>query len=110
MPQYILKVHSNRTQQETADLNLGHLSASGTTQRRAVKAQPGAIYRLVDAKTGEVVKDQSLLRKGRTLQVVVESCFMVTVLVKVATHGPPHSAARMALGAAIPSLAQISTM
>ena len=79
MPQYILKVHSNRTQQETADLNLGHLSASGTTQRRAVKAQPGAIYRLVDAKTGEVVKDQSLLRKGRTLQVVVENQVLVEI-------------------------------
>ena len=79
MPQYILKVLANRAHQETTDLNLGHLSANGTTQRRAVKAQPGATYRLVDAKTGEVVKDQSLLRKGRTLQVVVENQVLVEI-------------------------------
>ena len=54
MSQYILKAIANRANQSPAEVTLGHIGGKGETQRQTVKAQPGAIYRLVDSKTGQV--------------------------------------------------------
>ena len=79
MSQYILKAIANRANQSPAEVTLGHIWGKGETQRQTVKAQPGAIYRLVDSKTGQVVKGQSLLRKGKTLQVIVDNLMVVEI-------------------------------
>lgn len=56
----------------SAEQTLGYLDTAGKTQRLAVQAQPKTVYRLVDAKTGEVVKNQTVLRQGKHLQVTVD--------------------------------------
>ncbi len=56
----------------SAEQTLGHIDTVGKTQRLSVQAQPKTVYRLVDAKTGEVIKNQTVLRQGKKLQVTVD--------------------------------------
>ena len=72
MSKLILKAIPANATSATADQTLGYVDTSGSTQRVSVKAQPKTVYRLVDAKTGEVIKNQTVLRQGKHLLVTVD--------------------------------------
>ena len=72
MSKLILKAIPANATNATADQTLGYIDTTGSTQRVSVKAQPKTMYRLVDAKTGEVIKNQTVLRQGKHLLVTVD--------------------------------------
>ena len=72
MSKLILKAIPANATNATADQTLGYIDTTGSTQRVSVKAQPKTVYRLVDAKTGEVIKNQTVLRQGKHLLVTVD--------------------------------------
>jgi len=53
--------------------SIGYIDTAGNTQRLIVKAKPKTTYVLVDAQTGEVIKQQHVLRFGRSIQIQVDS-------------------------------------
>ena len=72
MSTLILKAASANIKQGNSDLNIGRTSSESKTAPLHVKTKPGIFYRLIDEKTGQIVQPQTLLRKGKTLQVVVD--------------------------------------
>ena len=72
MSKLILKAIPANATSAAAEQTLGFIDTTGGTQRVSVKAQPKMVYRLVDAKTGEVIKNQTVVRKGKKLQVMVD--------------------------------------
>ena len=72
MSKLLLKAIPANATSATADQTLGYVDTTGSTQRVSVKAQPKTVYRLVDAKTGEVIKNQTVLRQGKHLLVTVD--------------------------------------
>lgn len=72
MPNLILKAASANIKRDNSDLNIGRINSDSATKPLLVKAKPGIFYRLVDEKTGQIVKTQTLLRKGKNLQVLVD--------------------------------------
>ena len=72
MSKLILKAIPANASSAAADKTVGNIDTAGSTQRLTVQAQPKTQYRLVDAKTGEVVKNQTVLRHGKQLQVMVD--------------------------------------
>lgn len=72
MPNLILKAASANIKRDNSDLNIGRTNSDSATKPLLVKAKPGIFYRLVDEKTGQIVKTQTLLRKGKNLQVLVD--------------------------------------
>ena len=74
MPKLILKaVASAKSAASTAvDQVVGQIDSSSGAQRLSVPAQANTQYRLVDSKTGQVIKNQTVVRKGKTLQIEVE--------------------------------------
>ncbi|MBU6370017.1 MAG: hypothetical protein KGQ65_10285, partial [Burkholderiales bacterium] len=74
MPTLILKaIASSKSSAASApEQVLGQVDTAEGAQRLSVPAQAQTQYRLVDGKTGQVVKNQTVLRKGKTLQIEVE--------------------------------------
>ena len=72
MSKLILKAIPANASSAAAEQSLGYIDTMGSTQRVSVKAQPKTVYRLVDAKTGEVIKNQTVLRQGKQLKVMVD--------------------------------------
>ena len=72
MSKLILKAIPANASSAAAEQSLGYIDTMGSTQRVSVKAQPKTVYRLVDAKTGEVIKNQTVLRQGKKLKVTVD--------------------------------------
>ena len=72
MSKLILKAIPANASSAAAEQSLGYIDTMGSTQRVSVKAQPKTVYRLVDAKTGEVIKNQTVLRQGKKLKVMVD--------------------------------------
>lgn len=73
MSKLIFKAIPANATSAAAEQTLGYIDTTGSTQRVSVKAQPKTVYRLVDAKTGEVIKNQTVVRKGKKLQVMVDT-------------------------------------
>ena len=59
------------------DRILGYLDTTGKRQLLVMQAQPMTVYRLVDAKSGEVIKIQTVLRQGKDLQAKVDGVIAV---------------------------------
>ena len=72
MSKLLLKAIPANASSAAAEQTLGYIDTMGSTQRVSVKAQPKTVYRLVDAKTGEVIKNQTVLRQGKKLKVMVD--------------------------------------
>ena len=72
MSKLLLKAIPANASSAAAEQSLGYIDTMGSTQRVSVKAQPKTVYRLVDAKTGEVIKNQTVLRQGKQLKVMVD--------------------------------------
>ena len=72
MSKLILKAIPANASSAAADKVVGHIDTAGGTQRLTLQAQPKTQYRLVDAKTGEVVKNQTVVRQGKQLKVMVD--------------------------------------
>ena len=74
MTKLILKAVAANTPSNAklADQTVGQLDTSSTSQQLTVNAQPNTQYRLVDSKTGQVVKKQTVVRKGNALQIEVD--------------------------------------
>ena len=79
MSKLIFKAIPANATSAAAEQTLGYIDTTGSTQRVSVKAQPKTVYRLVDAKTGEVIKNQTVVRKGKKLQVMVDNLNVVEV-------------------------------
>ena len=79
MSKLIFKAIPANATSAAAEQTLGFIDTTGSTQRVSVKAQPKTVYRLVDAKTGEVIKNQTVVRKGKKLQVMVDNLNVVEV-------------------------------
>jgi curli biogenesis system outer membrane secretion channel CsgG len=79
MSKLILKAIPTNATSASAEQTLGFIDTTGSTQRVSVKAQPKTVYRLVDAKTGEVIQKQTVVRKGKKLQVMVDNLNVVEV-------------------------------
>jgi hypothetical protein len=69
----------NGNQPREAEKNLGLVNTRGGTQLLQIKGKANTIYRLVDEQTGQVVKKQFLLLKGKKLQVVVNQTTVVEI-------------------------------
>ena len=69
----------NGNQPREAEKNLGLVNTRGGTQLLQIKGKANTIYRLVDEQTGQVVKKQFLLLKGKKLQVVVDQTIVVEI-------------------------------
>jgi hypothetical protein len=74
MTKLILKaVSSPKSAASSAvDQVVGQVDTASGAQRLSISAQANTQYRLVDSKTGQVIKNQTVLRKGKTLQIEVE--------------------------------------
>ena len=66
-------------QPREAEKKLGLVNTRGGTQLLQIKGKANTIYRLVDEQTGQVVKKQFLLLKGKKLQVVVDQTIVVEI-------------------------------
>ena len=77
MTTMLLKAISVNAKNETKESQLGVVSPQGSNSRLSLKAKPGTLYRLVDEKTGEVIKSQILVRKGQKLQAIVDKSVVV---------------------------------
>ena len=82
MSKLILKAIPANATTAAADKVVGNIDTAGGSQRLTVQAQPKTQYRLVDAKTGEVVKNQTVLRHGKQLQVMVDGVNVATAIKK----------------------------
>ena len=74
MTKLILKAVSSPKSAASAavDQVVGQVDTASGAQRLSISAQANTQYRLVDSKTGQVIKNQTVLRKGKTLQIEVE--------------------------------------
>jgi len=72
MSKLVLKAIPANATSAAAEQTLGFIDTTGSTQRLSLKAQPKTVYRLVDAKTGEVIQKQTVLRQGKKLLVTVD--------------------------------------
>jgi hypothetical protein len=71
MPKLILKAVSSSKSAASAavDQVVGQVDTASGAQRLSISAQANTQYRLVDSKTGQVIKNQTVVRKGKTLQI-----------------------------------------
>jgi len=74
MPKLILKAVSSSKSAASAavDQVVGQVDTASGAQRLSISAQANTQYRLVDSKTGQVIKNQTVVRKGKTLQIEVD--------------------------------------
>jgi Putative flagellar system-associated repeat len=79
MSKLVLKAIPSNATTTAAEQTLGNIDTTGSTQRVSVKAQAKTVYRLVDAKTGEVVQQQTVLRQGKKLLVTVDGVNAVEI-------------------------------
>jgi len=70
---FCASVKSAKSQRwETKFSNKILMDNQGHPVKVVIKASPGHSYRLLDAKTGKIIKDQYLMKQGNALQVVVQ--------------------------------------
>ena len=95
MPQLLIltdNVKSAKTHQwETKASTKIQLDSQGSVSKLLVKAIPNHSYRLLDAKTGQLVKDQYLVRIGKTLHVMVDNQTVVELENFFTTETTPSS-------------------
>jgi hypothetical protein len=74
MTKLILKAVSSPKSAASAavDQVVGQVETASGAQRLSISAQANTQYRLVDSKTGQVIKNQTVVRKGKTLQIEVD--------------------------------------
>ena len=74
MTKLILKAVSSPKSAASAavDQVVGQVDTASGAQRLSISAQANTQYRLVDSKTGQVIKNQTVVRKGKTLQIEVD--------------------------------------
>jgi hypothetical protein len=74
MPKLILKaiVSAKSSGAPASEQVLGQVDTAADAQRLSVPAQAQTQYRLVDGKTGQVIKNQTVLRKGMSLHIEVD--------------------------------------
>ena len=74
MPKLILKaiVSAKSSGAPASEQVLGQVDTAAGAQRLSVPAQAQTQYRLVDSKTGQVIKNQTVLRKGKNLHIEVD--------------------------------------
>jgi len=71
MPALVLKAISAHAKPTPQDTTLGVVQPKPLTPKLIVKAKAGHFYRLVDESTGEVLHNQTLIRQGQNLLVIV---------------------------------------
>ena len=72
MSTLLLKAAAANIKSDNSDLTIGRTHSQTKMAPLLVKSKPGIFYRLVDEKTGQIVKTQTLMRKGKNLQVLVD--------------------------------------
>jgi hypothetical protein len=72
MSTLLLKAAAANIKSDNSDLTIGRTHSQTKMAPLLVKSKPGIFYRLVDEKTGQIVKTQTLVRKGKNLQVLVD--------------------------------------
>lgn len=74
MTKLILKAVSSPKSAASAavDQVVGQVDTASGAQRLSISAQANTQYRLVESKTGQVIKNQTVVRKGKTLQIEVD--------------------------------------
>ena len=69
---FLLSISHDKTHKTPpVEKNLGYIDTFGSTKRLILKSQGNTIYRLIDEKTGQVIKNQILLVSGKKLQVSI---------------------------------------
>ena len=95
---FLLSISHDKTHKTPpVEKNLGYIDTFGSTKRLILKSQGNTIYRLIDEKTGQVIKNQILLVSGKKLQVPLygmRGTQSLTVLTssKTSAHGMEQQA------------------
>lgn len=77
---FLLSISHDKTHKTPpVEKNLGYIDTFGSTKRLILKSQGNTIYRLIDEKTGQVIKNQILLVSGKKLQVVVDKTIVLEI-------------------------------